>query len=204
MSTANSHAGLTHLKLHVEPIVELSDDQLFELCALNPELRIERTSQGDLVVMSPTGGETSDRNAQVTVQLSLWARSEGCGRAFDSSAGFLLPNGAMRSPDAAWVELTRLATIPPEQRKRFLPLCPTFVVEICSPSDSFVALEAKLEEFIANGTHLGWLIDPEERRVVVFRPGAAVEMLERPREVSGDPELPGFVLELDEIWQPPW
>jgi len=177
------------------------DEELFDLCSRNPELRIERTAEGKLIVMTPAGWESSHRNLEIALALGAWAKRDGTGVASDSS-GFLLPNGAMRSPDAAWVVRSRLAEIPPEAKRRFLPLCPDFVVELRSPSDSLDELQAKMEEYRVNGARLGWLIDPEERRVYVYRPERPVEALDRPGEVSGDPELPGFVLDLAAIWEP--
>jgi Uma2 family endonuclease len=192
------------LLLHLEPALRLDDDQLFELCAANGDLRIERTDRGDLIVMSPAGGESSLRNAEVTMQLNQWAKRDGRGRAFDSSAGFRLANGAMRSPDAAWVESERLQRLTADQRQKFLPLCPTFVIEIRSPSDRLSSVRGKMREYAVNGARLGWLIDPVKRRVQVFRPTKGVETLDAPASLSGSPELPGFELDLTEIWDPVW
>lgn len=190
--------------IRLDPVVELDDDQLFELCRRNRDLHIERTAAGELILMSPAGGKTSDRNAEIVAQLRNWAKRDGSGRPFDSSGGFTLPSGAMRSPDAAWVERSRLAALTREQQEQFLPLCPDFVVELRSPSDPLPPVEAKMEEYLQNGARLGWLIDPAERRVHVYRPAADPEILENPRSVTGDPELPGFVLELAEVWDPAW
>ncbi len=195
---------LPPMTLHLEPVVYLNNDKLFELCRLNRELRIERNAEGELIVMAPAGGETSNRNAEVTMQLALWAKRDGTGRVFDSSGGFILPNGAMRSPDAAWVERPRLRGLAPANRRRFLPLCPAFVIEVRSPSDSPRAARDKMREYAANGARLGWLIDLEERRLHIFRPGRDPEILENPDAVAGDPELPGFVLRLAEVWDPGW
>ena len=150
--------------------------------------------------MPPAGGETSDRNSEINMQLRLWAKRDGTGVTFDSSGGFILPSRAMRSPDAAWVPRERFAALAVEQRTKFPPLCPDFVVELRSPTDGLPALRGKMHEYIANGTRLGWLIDPRERQVHVYRPESPVEVLHRPRRVSGDPLLPGFSLEMDEIW----
>lgn len=192
------------VELHLAPVINLSDEQLFELCGRNRELRIERSAEGDLEIMTPAGGLTSDRNAEIIMQLRNWAKAEGRGRVFDSSAGFLLPNGAMRSPDAAWVLRERLARLPKAQRERFLPLVPDFVVELRSPSDSRAALEEKMVEYQQMSVRLGWLIDPERREVGVYRPGEPPEQQSGAKELAGDPELPGFVLELEEIWDPAW
>lgn len=182
--------------------LQLSDDELFELCARNPELRIERTSEGDLIVMTPAGGASGHRNAEIVGALRNWALSDGSGVVFDSSTGFLLPNGAMRAPDAAWVLRSRLASLSPEAKERFLPLCPDFAVELRSPSDRLDDLRAKMEEYRDNGVRLGWLLDPQERRVHVYRPATEPEVLAKATEVSGDPELPGFRLDLEPIWAP--
>ena len=188
--------------LRLRPAVELTDDQFFELCQLNRDLRLERTAEGDIIVMSPTGGETGNRNTSITGQLYNWAKKDATGAAFESSTGFKLPNGADRSPDAAWVSRSRLAQLTPEQKQKFLPLCPDFAIELRSPSDRFEDVQAKMEEYIENGARLGWLIDPSTKSVHVYRPGATIELLQGVLSVSGDPELLGFVLDLREIWEP--
>lgn len=192
--------GGAALSLKLRPVVRLTDDQFFEFCQLNRDLRIERTAGGGITIMPPTGGETSDRNAEITMQLRLWAKRDGTGVTFDSSGGFVLPNDAMLSPDASWVSRDRLAALTEEQRTKFLPLCPDFVIELRSPSDGLPVLRNKMHEYIANGARLGWLIDPRERQVLVYRPESPVEPLHRPGSVSGDPLLPGFRLEMTEIW----
>lgn len=186
--------------LHTRPAVNLTDDQFFALCRANPELRIERSAEGDLIVMPPVTGETGWRNAEVTAALVTWARSDGTGIAFDSSTGFFLANGAMRSPDAAWVRRERLAALTPEQKRRFIPLCPDFVVEIRSSTDSLRMLRAKIAETIANGAQLGWLTDPNTRRVSIYRSDKSVETLSNPSTIAGDPVLPGFVFDVMRIW----
>ena len=152
--------------------------------------------------MAPTGWETGSSNADITAQLHNWAEQNGGGVASDSSAGFRSPNGAERSPDAAWVLRSRLAQLTPEQKQKFLPLCPDFVVELCSPTDPLEEVQAKMDEYIENGARLGWLIDPETRRLQIYRPLRPIEVLDQPPQVSGEPELPGFVLDLGEIWKP--
>lgn len=151
--------------------------------------------------MPPTGTETGDRDSEINMQLRLWAKRDGTGVAFGSSTGFILPNGAVRSPDASWVVRSRWTSLTAEQRRRFAPLCPDFVVELRSPSDSLRALQDKMQEYMNNWARLGWLIDPEQRRVYVYRPGASVQELENPEKVSGEPVLPGFVLDLREVWR---
>ena len=185
--------------LRLPPDLHLTDDQFYAFCRLNRELRIERTAQGGLVIMAPAGWDTSDKNAEITTQLRLWAKRDGTGRTCDSSGGFVLPNGATRSPDAAWVRHGRLAALTAEERAKFPPLCPDFVIELRSPTDGLSALQEKMREYMENGAQLGWLIDPLGSQVFVYRPGAPIEHLEAPESVSADPVLPGFRLELDEI-----
>lgn len=204
MTVATSTAVREPLMLHLAPVLRLSDDQLFELCQRNRDLRIEREASGDLILMTPAGFETSDTNSEINMQLRQWALRDGSGRAVESSAGFVLPNGAMRSPDAAWVDNRRLAALDPDQRKKFLPLCPDFLIELRSPSDPLRSLQSKMEEYLGNGARLGWLIDPVEEEVYIYRPGAEVEVLEKPGTVSGEPELPGWELEMERIWDPGW
>ena len=188
------------LKLH--PVIDLTDDEFFELCQVNRDLRLEKTAEGEIIVMPPAGGETGSRNSAITAALYVWSRRDGVGIAFDSSTGFKLPNGATRSPDAAWVQRTRLAPLTAKEKERFLPLCPDFVIELRSRTDPLSTLQAKMVEYIANGAQLGWLIDPVERQVHIYQPGIAPIILDRPANIIGDPLLPGFVLELSLIWDP--
>ena len=187
------------LLVRVRPVLQLTDDQFYELCRLNRELRIERTAQGGLSIMPPAGGDSSALNAEIAIQLGVWAKRDGTGRTFDSSGGFVLPNGAVRSPDASWVSHARLASLTAEQRARFLPLCPDFVVELRSPTDSLAVLQDKMREYMDSGARLGWLIDPPGDQVFVYRPDSPVERLQRPDRVSADPLLPGFRLQMDEL-----
>jgi Uma2 family endonuclease len=188
--------------LRLKPVLHLTDDQLFELCQLNRDWRIEYTDQGELIVMPPTGGETGNQNAELTFQVQSWARSDQTGIAFDSSTGFKLPNGATRSPDAAWVTRSRLAGLTQEQKQKFLPLCPEFVIELRSPTDNLLALQRKMQEYLDNGAQLGWLIDPLTRRVHVYLPQRPPDILEAPNTVSAEPLLPSFTLDLQTIWEP--
>lgn len=183
------------LKLHIE----LTDEQFFLLCQHNRDLRFERTATGEILIMPPTGGETSNRNADLTFQLQAWSRQNNLGLAFDSNGGFILPNGATRAPDASWVKRDRWEALTPEQRKKFLPLCPDFVVELRSPSDSLKDTQEKMQEYINNGARLGWLIDPQTLDVEIYRPNSNVEILENPATLSGEDVLPGFVLDLQPI-----
>ena len=185
--------------VRVPPALELDDDRLFELCQANRELRIERTADGRLSIVPPTGGDAGAYNAALTTELGIWRKLKRTGVVFDSSAGFLLPNGAVRSADAAWVRRERWDAVPPEQRKKFVPLCPDFVVELLSPTDSLTQAQAKMEEYIVNGAQLGWLLDLEHRVAFVYRRGREVERLDDPAELSADPVLPGFVLALGAV-----
>ncbi len=183
--------------------LDLTDDQFFEFCVLNRELlRIERTAEGEILIMSPTGGRSSHQNMEISGQLYLWAKGDGTGVAFDSNGGFTLPNNAMRSPDAAWVARERLASFTAEEKGKFLPLCPDFVVELRSPSDRLADLQQKMGEYVSNGALLGWLIEPFERQVFVYRPNQSIQQLDQPPSVDAAPELPGFVLDLTKIWEP--
>lgn len=189
------------LVLHMRPALEMDERQFFEFCQLNGNLRIERTAEGDLEIMPPAGWESSNQNATLTHLITAWALKDGTGAVSDSSGGFILPNGATRAPDAAWVRKSRLQTLTAEQKRRFLPLCPDFAIELRSPSDSLAVLQEKMREYIDNGTALGWLLDAPNKQVYVYRPNAEVERLDRPTTLSGEPELPGFVLDLSMVWE---
>ncbi|MFB2972303.1 Uma2 family endonuclease [Aerosakkonema sp. BLCC-F183] len=188
------------LTVNFNSIIKLTDEQFFQLCQDNRDLRFERNANGELIIMPPTGGETGNRNGRLTQQLFNWTDLDGTGIAFDSSTGFKLPNGADRSPDAAWIPLERWNALNNEQQKKFLPLCPDFVVELLSPSDSLSATQQKMQEYMDNGTRLGWLIVRSSRRVEIYRQGQEVEILESPVSLSGEDILPGFVLNLESIW----
>jgi Uma2 family endonuclease len=200
MSKTRTLAEIPPLVLHLAPVIEVSEQQFFELCQLNRDLRIERTSQGDLVIMPPTGGETGRMNFELTALFGRWVHADGSGVGFDSSTGFTLRNGATRSPDLAWVKRQRWEALTQEQRRGFAPLCPDFVLELRSPSDSLAYVQAKMREYLDNGAQLGWLIDPIEKKVYVYRPQAPVECLDDPPTLSGDPVLPGFVIDLRRVW----
>lgn len=192
----------TPLVLRTRPALRVSDDEFFELCRQNRDLRIEQTAGGEWIIMVPTGGETGSRNNEVSRQLGNWARQDDTGIAFDSSTGYILPNGAKRSPDASWVRRSRLAALTPEQKTKFLPLCPDFVIELRSPSDSLTDTQDKMAEYRDNGARRGWLIDAAERRVHVYRPGGDLDVLDAPAFISADPELAGFTLDLARVWEP--
>jgi Uma2 family endonuclease len=180
---------------------KVSHEQFQQLAAVNRDLRLERTATGELIVMPPTGSNTGKRNIDVEGQLWLWNRQTKLGVVFDSSTGFHLPNGADRSPDASWVKLERWEALTPEEREGFAPLGPDFVVELRSPSDSMETLRAKMREYMENQARLGWLIDRKNRKVEIYRQGRNVEVLDNPATLSGEDVLPGFVLDLTEVWQ---
>jgi Uma2 family endonuclease len=182
------------------PIARLTDEQFERLCAANPEIKFELTATGELVIMSPTGGETGRDNAKLIARFVVWNERTNLGEVFDSSTCFRLPNGGRRSPDVAWVEQSRWAALAPEARRRFPPLCPDFVLELLSPSDSLSEVQAKMQEYLASGLRLGWLLDPEARQVEIYRPAQPVEVLQAPGSLAGDPVLPGLVLTLDWFW----
>ncbi|MFB2875520.1 Uma2 family endonuclease [Floridanema aerugineum] len=188
------------LTVNFNSIIKLTDEQFFQLCQDNRNLRFERNANGELIIMPPTGGETSNRNAGLTAQVWIWNEQSKLGVVFDSSTGFKLPNGADRSPDVAWIPLERWDALTVEQKRRFLPLCPDFVVELLSPSDSLTATQEKMQEYLENGTRLGWLIVRDSRKVEIYRQGRDVEVLESPVSLSGEDVLPGFVLNLEPIW----
>ncbi|MCA2707828.1 MAG: Uma2 family endonuclease [Microcystis sp. M015S2] len=179
---------------------QLSDEQFFQLCQDNRDLRLERNAKGDLIIMPPTGGETGNSNAGITAQLWLWNNLNKLGVVFDSSTGFKLPNGADRSPDAAWIPLDKWQALTPQQKERFLPLSPDFVIELMSPSDNIETARKKMQEYLDNGTRLGWLINRKTREVEIYRQGQAVEILTNPESLSGENILPEFSLNLTLIW----
>jgi Uma2 family endonuclease len=189
-----------NLPTPLELMIDLSDDQFFDLCQKNRDFKFERTASGVLVIMSPTGGNTGRRSIKIATQLEIWRSQTNLGEAFDSSTGFKLPNGADRSPDASWIQSERWESLTQEQREKFLPLCPDFVVELRSASARLKTLQDKMKEYQENGAKLGWLIDPKTKQVEVYRSDQEVEILENPTLLSGESILPGFVLDLTVIW----
>jgi Uma2 family endonuclease len=182
-------------------LLQVTQAQFETLALVNRDLRLERTATGDLIVNPPTGWETGERNRSLTGQLDRWYEDhENLGKAFDSSTGFTLSSGAIRSPDASWVSRDRWEALTAEQTGTFANICPDFVAELRSASDTLQSLQAKMQEYIDNGAKLGWLIDPQNRRVEIYRQGKEVEILENPTELSGEDVLPGFVLNLRRIW----
>jgi len=189
---------MTALILNLSPTIELTDEQFFQLCVNNRDLRLEKTAEGELIIMPPTGWGSGNRNGRLTQRLFNWTEADGTGLAFDSSTGYKLPNGANRSPDASWVKRERLEALNPDPA-RFLPMAPDFAVELRSASDSLQTVQQKMQEYIDNGVRLGWLLDPQNQRVEIYRPGQEVEVLQSPTSLSGEDVLPGFMLDLTQI-----
>jgi Uma2 family endonuclease len=180
--------------------VRLTDEQFYRLCQDNEDLRLELTADEELIIMAPTGGTTGVRNATIGARLTVWAEVDGTGVSFDSSTMFCLPNGAKRSPDAAWVRREKWDALSEKERESFVPLCPDFVLELRSATDSLSALQEKMQEYMANGAQFGLLLDPRSKQAYVYRPNQTVERLDNPQTIAGDPVLPGFVLDLKDIW----
>jgi Uma2 family endonuclease len=190
---------MTALTLNLDSIAHLTHDQFRELCRENRDIRLELTAKGELIVMPPTGWESGNRNIKLAARLQNWTETDRTGIAFDSSTGFILPNGAIRSPDAAWVALERLTALNLDP-EGFLPLAPDFVIELRSSSDRLKPLQDKMQEYLDNGVRLGWLLNPKDRTVEMYRMGKGIEVLQSPTEVSGEEVLPGFVLSLEGIF----
>jgi Uma2 family endonuclease len=192
--------AMNALTVSLKSVIDMTDDQFFQLCQNNRELRFERNANGELIIMSPAGGETGNRNGRLNQQLFNWTDADGTGIAFDSSTGFKLPNGADRSPDASWVTLERWNTLNHQQQTKFPPICPDFVIELLSPTDSLKTTQEKMKEYIDNGVRLGILINRKSRQVEIYIPGKEVEVLKSPATVSGEDVLKAFVLNLGMIW----
>jgi Uma2 family endonuclease len=188
------------LTVSLESVIELTDEQFFQLCQKNKELRFERNAQGDMTIMAPEGCETGMWSVEISADLVNWNRRNKLGVAFGSSTGFTLPNGANRSPDAAWILKERWDALTPYQQSRFAPICPDFVIELMSPSDNLKVTQAKMQEYQENGTRLGWLMNRKDREVEIYRIGKEVEVLRSPLSLLGEHVLPEFVLNLEAIW----
>ncbi|WP_375476877.1 Uma2 family endonuclease [uncultured Nostoc sp.] len=193
------NATTTTLPSTLKLKIDLTDEQFFQMCQKNRDYRFERTASGELLIMPPTGSDTGNRNFDMVVELGIWNKQTKLGKGFDSSTGFTLPNGAERSPDVSWVKIERWNALTPEQQEKFAPICPDFVVELHSRTDSLKELQEKMQEYIENGTQLGWLIDRKNKRVEIYCPGKDVEVLDNPASLSGENVLPGFVLDLQQI-----
>ena len=202
VAAPRSRAQVLALDLQMQPVIDMSREQFLRFCQRNRDLRIERSAEGGIAVMAPTGGETGARSGRLFAAVFRWAEDDGSGVAFDSSTGFELPNGAVRSPDAAWVARARLERLSAEDKQGFLPLCPDFVIELLSPSESRAVLQRKMEEYRDNGVRLGWLIDPVRRQVAIYRAGVGVENRTGSGVLAGESVLPGFALDVAAIWEP--
>ncbi|WP_254564446.1 Uma2 family endonuclease [Oscillatoria sp. HE19RPO] len=187
---------MTAITVNFNPIIKLTDDQFYQLCQANPNVKFERNVLGEIIIMPPTGGTTGNRNFKLAQQLANWTDTDGTGIGFDSSTCFQLPNGSNRSPDAAWIPLEKWNTLTPEQQEKFPPLCPDFVVELRSASDALKPRQEKMQEYMENGTRLGWLINGQNRQVEIYRQGREKEVLDNPAILSGEDILPGFRLNL--------
>ncbi|WP_414585877.1 Uma2 family endonuclease [Scytonema sp. PCC 10023] len=188
------------ITLNLKPVIELTDEQFYQLCRKNPDIKFERNAKGELLIMSPTGGETGNHNSEINADFVIWNRQTKLGKVFDSSTGFKLPNGADRSPDVAWIKQERWDTLTPEQKEKFPPIAPDFVLELMSPYDDLQKVQEKMQEYMENQVKLGWLIDRKTRRVEIYRLGKEVEVLESPTELSGEDVLPGFILNLQTVF----
>jgi Uma2 family endonuclease len=192
--------AVTAITINFNNVVKLNEDQFYQLCRDNPDIKFERNANGELIVMPPTGGETGRRNAKLTARFVLWNEQTQLGEVFDSSTCFKLPNGSNRSPDVSWVELSRWNALSLEQREKFPPIAPDFVLELMSPSDSLSETQAKMEEYMNAGVRLGWLIERKTRSVEIYRQGQLKEVLDSPASLSGEDVLLGFTLDLQIIW----
>ena len=190
---------MSNLPLNIPANLKVSEEQFVLLAAANRDVQLELTATGELIIMPPTGGNTGKRNIDIEGQLWFWNRQSLLGIAFNSSTAFRLPNGAERSPDASWVKIERWNALTPEQQEKFAPICPDFVVELRSRTDSLKELQEKMQEYIENGAQLGWLIDRKNKRVEIYHPGKDVEILDNPVSLLGENVLPGFVLHLEQI-----
>ncbi|MGB3760294.1 MAG: Uma2 family endonuclease [Rivularia sp. (in: cyanobacteria)] len=182
--------------LNLEPIIRLSDEQFYQLCVVNRDLSLELNATGELIIVPPVGGESGNQEADLITDLNIWNRQTGLGTVFSSSTIFKVPNGAKRSPDAAWVKLEHWEALSLEERKKFPPLTPDFVIELRSESDRLKPLQDKMQEYIENGVRLGWLINPQDKQVEIYRQNKLVEVGIIPITLSGEDVLPGFELEL--------
>lgn len=192
---------MNDLTLNFKPIMQITDEQFYLLCRANPEIKFERNVQGEIIIMASTGGETGKRNVEIAAEFVIWNIQTKLGGVFDSSTCFKLPNKANRSPDVSWIKKERWDALTLEEKKKFTPIDPDFILELMSPSDSLSETQAKMREYQENQVKLGWLIDPETRRVEIYRIGKKVEILQAPETLSGEDVLPGFVLNLQNIWE---
>lgn len=186
--------------LNLKPIIEITDDRFYELCHSNPDVKFERNAKGEIIIMSPTGGETGVRNSEINGDFVIWNRETKLGVVLDSSTCFKLPNNAVRSPDVSWIKKERWEALTPEERKKIPPIAPDFVLELMSPTDTLKETQTKMEEYMENQVKLGWLIQQESRRVEIYRQGKDVEFLTSPSSLSAENILPGFVFNPNLYW----
>ena len=185
---------MTAITLDLKPITQLTHEQFYELCMANKDVPMERSPTGELIIMTPLGGLSGNREADYITDLCLWNRQTGLGAVFSSSTVFNLPGGGDRSPDAAWIKLERWDSLTPEQQEKFPPICPDFVIELRSRTDRLKPLQAKMQEYLGSGLRLGWLINPQDQQVEIYRLGQDVEILAYPATLSGEDVLPEFIL----------
>jgi Uma2 family endonuclease len=186
--------------LNFNPVIEMTDEQFYQLCRANPDVKFERSPTGELLIMPPTGGETGNCNSEIGADFVFWNRKTKLGKVFDSSTCFRLPKGGSRSPDVAWIQQARWDALTPEQKEKFPPIAPDFVLELTSPTDSLQETQAKMQEYMLSGVKLGWLIHRKTRTVEIYRPEQAVEILESPTTLSGEATLSGFIPDLSSVW----
>lgn len=190
---------MTTVTINLNPTLILDDEQFASICQHNKNLNFERNHQGELIIMSPTGSETGEKNSSLLGQLWMWNYQKKLGKTFDSSTGFKLPNGAIRSPDASWIKLERWEQLTKEEKRKFAPICPDFVIELLSLNDEIEETRKKMIEYLENGTKLGWLIAPQTKTVEIYHPNQSVIILNNPQTLSGEDILPGLVLDLRDI-----
>ncbi|MCC5639696.1 Uma2 family endonuclease [Nostoc sp. CHAB 5844] len=191
---------MTAITFNLNSIVQFTDEQFYQLCRENPDVKFERNAQGEIIVMPPTGGETGKYNVEIASDFVIWNRQAKLGVCFDSSTCFKLANGANRSPDVAWIKQDRWDALTPQEKAKFPPIAPDFVLELMSPSDDLADTQAKMQEYMDNQVKLGWLINPKAKQVEIYRPGKPVEVLNSPTQLSGEDILPGFILDLAIVW----
>ena len=200
LAEVETETAPAQLVLQMLPVLNLTEDQFFDFCQLNQFWRIERTAQQEIIVMSPLGGMSGNREAKIVTQLVIWTKQNGTGLAFNANTGFRLSNGAVRAPDGSWVARGRFDALSQKDKEVFVPLCPEFVIELQSPSDRLSDLKAKMDEYIACGSKLGLLIVPVKKRVFVYRSNQPVQQIDQAETINCAPEMPGFELDLREIW----
>jgi len=191
---------MTAITVNFNSIITFTDDHFYQLCRKNPDVKFERNAKGELLIMSPTGGETGNRNFEIAADFAIWNRQTKLGVCFDSSTCFKLPNGANRSPDVSWIRQDRWDALTPEQQEKFPPIAPDFVLELMSPTDRLQETQSKMQEYIDNQVKLGWLINRKARQVEIYRQGHPVEIIKSPKTLSGEDVLPGFILDMQIVW----